>query len=585
MEKEKEYEIVLSQSQSVLPPPGAAEVDVKTWQLLRLLEITECDMIRALQKRINSEVTLVMSERSRHDPGLPTELWKRPSMKHSVSLERPQIVEDFIKRLMNGAEGETDGQVTFSSTHLQECLTELACAVMSRERSVFQSYSQFYEHILQQQEQLLYQREQDIKELEAKEMQASDPYRKVADVCRGMMIDITALRARVSQLEEEKRNLGQHLNLKHRERYDTLVRQLFSSCVLLKSRLDKYHMNMDQDVRQLVSSVRKEGVDRIIKLKNKLSSTNDNETLIHTLQEKEVLEDLHAENSKLAGLLCKLRTFSHWRLVVGQEKLQKELLQWQLNEVSCKTEALKLKMISEQQEIVQKQELDAVKEAMLQCKSDYEQIRRQIIQQSQELQDVEHRFTRDTQSRQELESLKRQSLEQLQEDMEDRDSQLRTLSAQLEKHSKETELRQQRRHKQIKQVRGQLHQERSLKHEAFQQVDKLQSQMHNFEAVLSKSTLASGRQSSSSRRLHLRNASAGLLRNNSVMSTNSSFINITDDLNTESGWIESWTPLDRPKTNSSRLRLDISEALLPSLPDGIASSNHQSYQNLRLGHK
>ncbi|KAK7142769.1 hypothetical protein R3I94_012197 [Phoxinus phoxinus] len=585
MDKEKEYEIVLSQTQSVLPPPGAAEVDIKTWQLLRLLEITECDMIRALQKRINSEVTLVMSERSRHDPGLPTELWKRPSMKHSVSLERPQIVEDFIQRLVNGAEGETDGQVTFSSTHLQECLTELACAVMSRERSVFQSYSQFYEHILQQQEQLLYQREQDIKELEAKEMQASDPYRKVADVCRGMMIDITALRARVSQLEEEKSSLGQHLNLEHRERYDTLVRQLFSSCVLLKSRLDKYHMNMDQDVRQLVSSVRKEGVDRIIKLKNKLSSTNDNETLIHTLQEKEVLEDLHAENSKLAGLLCKLRTFSHWRLVIGQEKLQKELLQWQLNEVSCKTEALKLKMISEQQEIVQKQELEAVKEAMLQCKSDYEQIRRQIIQQSQKLQDVEHRSTRDAQSRQELESLKRQSLEQLQEDVEDRESQLRTLSAQLEKNSKETELRQQRRHKQIKQVRGQLHQERSLKHEAFQQVDKLQSQMHNFEAALCKSTFASGRQSSSSRRLHLRNASAGLLRNNSVMSTNSSFINTTDDLNTESGWIESWTPLDRPKTSFSRLRLDISEALLPSLPDGIASSNHQSYQNLRLGHK
>jgi len=34
MDKEKEYEIVLSQSQSVLPPAGAAEVDVKTWQVL-----------------------------------------------------------------------------------------------------------------------------------------------------------------------------------------------------------------------------------------------------------------------------------------------------------------------------------------------------------------------------------------------------------------------------------------------------------------------------------------------------------------------------------------------------------------------
>ncbi|KAL1257483.1 hypothetical protein QQF64_010727 [Cirrhinus molitorella] len=585
MDKEREYEILLSQTQSVLPPPGAAEVDVKTWQLLRLLEITECDMIRALQKRINSEMTLAMSERSRHDARLPAELWKRPLMKHSVSLERPQIVEDFIQRLMNGAEYETDGQVTFSSAHLQKCLTELTCTVMTRERSVFQGYSQFYEHILQQQEQLLYQREQDVKELEAKEMQASDPYRKVADVCRGMMVDITALRARVRQLEEEKRSLDQHLNLKHRERYDTLVRQLFSTCVLLKSRLDKYHVNMDHDVRQLVSSVRKEGVDRIIKLKNKLSSANDNESLIHTLHEKEVLEDLHAENSKLVGLVCKLRAFNHWRLVIAQEKLQKELLQWKLNEVSCKTEALKVKMISEQKEVGLKQELDAVQEAMLQCKSEYEHIQRQIIQQSQKLQDMEHRSTRDAQSRQELQVLRMQSMEQLQEDVEDRESQLRALSAQLEKSSKETELRQQRSHKQIKHVRGQLHQERSIKLEAFQQVDKLQNQIHSFESALCKSTFPSGRQSSSSRRLHLRNASAGLLRNNSVMScTNSSFINTNDELNIETGWRESWVPLDRPKTNSNRLRLDISEALLPSLPDGNAY-NHLTYQNLRLGHK
>ncbi|KTG43480.1 hypothetical protein cypCar_00011985 [Cyprinus carpio] len=485
-------------------------------ELLRLLEITECDMIRALQKRINSETTLVMSERSRHDARLPAELWKRPSMKHSVSLERPQIVEDFIQRLGKGVEREIDGQ--------------------------------------------------DVKELEAKEMQASDPYRKVADVCRGMMVDITALRARVSQLEEEKKSLEQHLNLKHRERYDTLVRQLFSSCLLLKSRLDKYHVNMDHGVRQLVSRVRKEGVDRIIKLKNKLSSANDNETLIHTLHEKEVLEDLHAENSKLAGLVCKLRAFNHWRLVIAQEKLQKELLQWKLNEVSCKTEALKVKMISEQKEIGLKQELDAVQEAMLQYKSEYKHIQRQIIQQQ-------------------LEVLRMQSLEQLQEDMEDRQSQLRALSAQLEKNSKETELRQQHSHKQIKHVRGKLHQERSLKLEAFQQVDKLQSQIHGFESALCKSTLPSGRQSSSSRRLYLRNASAGLLRNNSVMSFTNSFINTTDELSTEMGWRETWTPLDRPKTNSNRLRLDISEALLPSLPDGNASSNHLTYQNLRLGHK
>ncbi len=40
-------------------------------------------------------------------------------------------------------------------------------------------------------------------------------------------------------------------------------------------------------------------------------------------------------------------------------------------------------MISEQKEIGLKQELDAVQEAMLQCKSEYEHIQRQIIQQVQ----------------------------------------------------------------------------------------------------------------------------------------------------------------------------------------------------------
>lgn len=42
------------------------------------------------------------------------ELWKWPSMKHSVSLERPQIVEDFIQSLMNGVERETNEQVYIS---------------------------------------------------------------------------------------------------------------------------------------------------------------------------------------------------------------------------------------------------------------------------------------------------------------------------------------------------------------------------------------------------------------------------------------------------------------------------------------
>ena len=33
MGKERDYEVLISGSQSLLPPPGASEVDVKAWQV------------------------------------------------------------------------------------------------------------------------------------------------------------------------------------------------------------------------------------------------------------------------------------------------------------------------------------------------------------------------------------------------------------------------------------------------------------------------------------------------------------------------------------------------------------------------
>lgn len=51
-------------------------------------------------------------------------------------------------------------QLTFPTAHLQRCLSTLGRSVMERERSSVLLYSQFYEQILQQENQLLYRREQ-----------------------------------------------------------------------------------------------------------------------------------------------------------------------------------------------------------------------------------------------------------------------------------------------------------------------------------------------------------------------------------------------------------------------------------------
>lgn len=60
------------------------------------------------------------------------------------------------------------------------------------------------------------------------------PVRQVAAVCRGMMLEISALQAQVAHMEEEKRTLEEQLSLKLKERYDPLVRHLSSTCIQLK---------------------------------------------------------------------------------------------------------------------------------------------------------------------------------------------------------------------------------------------------------------------------------------------------------------------------------------------------------------
>ncbi|KAM4543118.1 coiled-coil domain-containing protein 162-like isoform 2-T2 [Odontesthes bonariensis] len=145
------------------------------------MESTECDMIRAVQRRISREMTLVVSERTRKNVKLPIALWKKTSLKYSLSPERSQMMDTFIQQLMKRAD-QSEGR--------------------------------------------------DLKSLH--NTQKSNPYKEVAEICDGMMLEISGLQARVAQLGEEKRTLEEQLSLKFRERYDPLVRHLFSVCIQLK---------------------------------------------------------------------------------------------------------------------------------------------------------------------------------------------------------------------------------------------------------------------------------------------------------------------------------------------------------------
>ncbi|XP_066478824.1 coiled-coil domain-containing protein 162-like [Tiliqua scincoides] len=159
MGTEDEFEGFVTTSQCILPPKEASEIEIKSRQLQKLLESLEIHMIHDVQKKINKEMTLVISEKAREERNLPTELWKHHSMQENFTVTRPEIVESFVQRLMENHQ-ETDGEVAFGKDHLQKCLTALGCDIMARERSNFETYSMFYENMLQKQHQQLYQKEQ-----------------------------------------------------------------------------------------------------------------------------------------------------------------------------------------------------------------------------------------------------------------------------------------------------------------------------------------------------------------------------------------------------------------------------------------
>uniref|UniRef100_I3IW26 Uncharacterized protein n=1 Tax=Oreochromis niloticus TaxID=8128 RepID=I3IW26_ORENI len=490
MDKEHHYEVFISDTQSLLPPPGASEVDVKAWQLHLLMESTECDMIRAVQRKTSRELTLVLSEKTQQDNRLPTKLWKRSQMKYSLSPEQPQMVETFIQQLMQGAE-QSEGELKVSRDHLQQCLTHLSSSVMERERQCFLLYSQFYEQILQQHTQLLYQREQDLKSL--KDAQTSNSHKEVADLCRGMMLEVSALRAQVVHLEEEKINLEEQLGLKFKERYHPLVRHLFSTCIQLKARLDEYPRQMERDVSVMVNRARGEGVDKIIKLKKRYGCTKDDDGLTLTQLKKEEVHELKLENSRLTALLCKLKALRCWRQVVDQEKLHRQLLQTKQREVTTRTEALRVKMLSEEKVALLQEELDFAQQALTCSQAECSSIKKQLSRKTEEFQVFRHQSAREAHSRRELDAHRVQTSEQMRADMEDRDRQLRAFGEQLDRGSRINRLQRERSAKEIRQVRGQLQQQRSLKQEAFQQLDKLQNQVNDVEAALSRGASTAGK--------------------------------------------------------------------------------------------
>ncbi|XP_010987955.3 coiled-coil domain-containing protein 162 [Camelus dromedarius] len=482
MGKEDEFEELIISSQSILPPRGSSEIEIKTQQLQKLLENLEIHMIQEVLRKVNRERALVVSEKSKERHTLPTDLWKHQVMKENFSVIRPQIVEKFIQRLL---ENYQDGgvEITFSKDHLEACLLSLGCDVMARERSNFESYSMCYEHLLEHARQKLRQKEQELGIMRRGQSPPESSAGQVAELSHNMIMEITALRAQLTDLEEENLNLKKQIRKEVQEEYEALVQALFVTCLHIKEKLDENQLNLIQKVCELIGEVRTEGIDNMKDLKKKWGSARPEEEMKENAAEEQ-LRVLEQNNSSLAALVCKVRSLGHWRLAVQQARFRGQLRRAEEEAMQSKKECLSVKLMAEHEVTLFRQQLLALRQALARAQADNARVCRQQENQAQLLKELEHRATQEARHRQQLDLMKSSSMEKLLEDVEQKEQHLQLLTEEAERASKLDQLQQKKIQRELRQMRSRLAQERSVKVDAFQRVKELQSQLNDAERLL-----------------------------------------------------------------------------------------------------
>ncbi|XP_041509550.1 uncharacterized protein LOC121449304 [Microtus oregoni] len=481
MGKEDEFEGLIIRNQSILPPKGASEIEIKTQQLQKLLESLEIYMIQEVLKKVSREMSLLLSEKSKEEePALPTELWKHQVMKENFSVVRPQIVEKFVQRLMEGS--QDDGpEITFKRDHLEACLLSLGCDVMARERSNFETYSMCYEHILQHAREKLSQREQEVDLLQRSQVPPEDCASQVAELSHDLIMEVTALRAQLTDLEEETLDLKHQIRKEVQEEYSELVQALFMTCLHIKEALDENQFNLIQRVCELICEVRAEGTANMKQLKKTWGSARPDEGTKENTGKEQLRPSEQDNRGTLAAVVCKVRSLGRWRLAAQQAHLRGQLSRAEKESIHSQRECVRIKLMAEQEVGLLHQQLRAARQALAKAQTDSRKLWQQQDTQAQLLRELEHRVTQDSVTRQQLEILRTSGMEKLLEDVEQKEQQLQLLTEEAQRASKMGQLQWKKMDRDLQQMRSRLAQERSMKLDAFQRVRELQSQLHDME--------------------------------------------------------------------------------------------------------
>jgi len=489
--KEKEFEknFAIDDNDSLAIPSDVGEYEIKARQLIRLLESLECSMISDVIRRLSREHTLVVAERSRDDPNLPTDLWKKSSMKENVVVARPHMVEDFYTKLMNDHLVDGDS-IIFIKDHLESCMMSLASDAIQRERQTFENYAGFYEGILKKQHQAIYLKEQELKKVKNDAQsglfeQGVEVDCLLADKCREIILEITALRFKVSEMTDMLTQQEKEIREKFKQDYNAMVIELFNNAFNMRNRFEQFRSSLYDDVFDCLGEVRKLAVESMKKLREKFGQPDaEVDSISLRLIRAEQLREAQWESKNLLNMILKLKAIGHWNKTKTESKSLFHLADLQQELSRSKREALETRLLTDEKVAVLKQEIASLRKALNNSEKDCHILRKKLSKEHKLKIEKSNNRLQEAFSQRKIDLAKTANIEKLLQELEVKEEKLKELSELTDRDtsvSKRSKLESKR---MLKQVMNQLSHERSLKLDAFDRCDDLQRQVEEYEEQL-----------------------------------------------------------------------------------------------------
>ncbi|CAH8548630.1 unnamed protein product [Heterobilharzia americana] len=477
-------------------PKNIPEIIFRQRQLLKLIEAFEFFMISDLRKLIVRQTDLVIKERNREEGNLPLDLWKRPAMKESLTVKRPALAEEFLNQLLsNTTHNEKSDVYTITKQSLNEVIQNVAISVMRNERESFEHYSMYYENLLKNQHSVMYANEREIQDLRdrlhQKDLETSVTVQfQMSEQAHNLLLEVTALRARVHELEEINNRTEAKARQRVRNEFNDSIRKLFGLSFEQKSRIDEYRNQLHAITLQRIAEVRDEASTEMSRIKERcgVRSSAEDELAERNYRLSKEVTVLHQRNISLQQMMSRLRVMAHWQQATLRCLFEKQITAIEDQRNQSKAHVTQLSMLSEQRIRLLNEEMAKVREHLANTEKYLSNLRNAFDKEMKDKIEKKHAAERKAATDKQMTIVKQMHIDQLMAEITEKDAVLNEMNVILNASAKSKKQEGDKSGNEVVMLRKQLKEEKRLKQSAIQKIDDLMLQLYQFETAQAQSS-------------------------------------------------------------------------------------------------